>query len=78
MNDEWSRMLQILNQSIVKWTTVCRLVVYILGRNDHYSKVGCVSLMAISSEFRMGKYWDDDHREDAPHFSLYQTDLQTE
>ena len=45
---------------------------------DHYSKVGCVSLMAISSEFRMGKYWDDDHREDAPHFSLYQTDLQTE
>ena len=26
--------------------------------------------MIISSEFRMGQYRDDDHREDAPHFIL--------
>ena len=26
--------------------------------------------MAISSEFRMGQYRDDDHREDAPHFNI--------
>ena len=25
--------------------------------------------MVISSEFRMGQYRDDDHREDAPHFT---------
>ena len=27
--------------------------------------------MVISSEFRMGKYRDDDHREDVPHFIKY-------
>ena len=31
-------------------------------------KVGCIFPMVISSEFRMGQYRDDDHREDAPHF----------
>ena len=27
--------------------------------------------MIIWSEFRMGQYRDDDHREDAPHFILF-------
>ena len=31
-------------------------------------KVGCVVPMVIRSEFRMGLYRDDDHREHAPHF----------
>ena len=26
--------------------------------------------MVISSEFRIGQYKDDDHREDAPHFDI--------
>ena len=33
-----------------------------------FSKVGCVFLMVISSEFHIGRYIDDDYREDAPHF----------
>ena len=32
------------------------------------SKVGCIFPLVISSEFRMGQYRDDNHREDAPHF----------
>ena len=32
------------------------------------NKVECVLTMVIWSEFRMGQYRDDDHREDAPHF----------
>ena len=32
-------------------------------------KVECVFRMIIWSEFRMVQYRDDDHREDAPHFS---------
>ena len=32
------------------------------------TKVGLLP-MAISSEFRMGQYRGDDHREDAPHFT---------
>ena len=28
--------------------------------------------MVILSESRMWQYWDDDHREDAPHFSRFQ------
>ena len=28
-----------------------------------------MSPMVISFEFRMGQYRDDDHREDAPHFT---------
>ena len=37
-------------------------------------KEGCVYPMVIWSEFRLGKYRDDDHREDAPHFSSLQMD----
>ena len=33
-----------------------------------YTKVGRVFRMVMSSEFRMGQYIDDDHREDVPHF----------
>ena len=33
-----------------------------------YFKVGCVLPMVISSEFRMGQYWEDDPQEDAPQF----------
>ena len=33
------------------------------------SKVGRVFRMVILSEFRMGQYIDDDHREDTPHFT---------
>ena len=33
-------------------------------------KVGPVFPMVIWSEFRLGKYRDDDHREDAPHFNI--------
>ena len=32
------------------------------------SKVGFIFPLVISSEFRMGQYRDDNHREDAPHF----------
>ena len=31
-------------------------------------KVGCVFTMVISSEFRMGQYRENGHREDEPHF----------
>ena len=37
------------------------------------NKVGCVFLMVIWSEFRMGQYRHDDHREDAPHFIIIST-----
>ena len=33
-------------------------------------KVGRVFPMVIWSEFRLGEYRDDDHREDAPHFNI--------
>ena len=33
-------------------------------------KVGCVSPMVISSKFRIGQYWDDNHWEDAPQFTM--------
>ena len=33
-----------------------------------FSKVGCVFLMFISSEFHIGRYIEDDYREDKPHF----------
>ena len=33
------------------------------------SQVGCVFPMVILSEFRMDQYRDDDHREDALHFT---------
>ena len=36
--------------------------------NATSTKVGRVFPMVISSEFRMGQYRDDDHREYAPHF----------
>ena len=35
---------------------------------DLDDKVERVFLTVIWSEFRMGQYRDDDHREDAPHF----------
>ena len=35
-----------------------------------FDKVGCAFPMVISSDFRMGKYRDDDHEEDAPYFIL--------
>ena len=38
------------------------------------NKVGCVFPIVISCEFRMGQYiLDDDHREDAPHFTVMVT-----
>ena len=37
-------------------------------RTVKVNKVGCAFPMVIWSEFRMGQYRDDDHREDAPHF----------
>ena len=36
------------------------------------SKVGCVYPMVNWSEFRMGQYRDNDHREDTSHFNLSQ------
>ena len=33
------------------------------------SKVECIFPIVISSEFRIGQYRDDDHREDAPLFT---------
>ena len=36
---------------------------------NNLTKVGCIFSIVISSEYRMGKYRDDDHREDAPHFT---------
>ena len=39
-------------------------------RNSLQTKVGCIFPMAISSEFRMKQNRDDDHPEDAPHFTF--------
>ena len=37
------------------------------------NKIGCILPMIIWSKFRLGKYRDEDHREDASHFgSLWQ------
>ena len=43
--------------------------VYVSKNWDEY-KAGCVFTMVIWSEFRMRKYRDGDHREDAPHFNI--------
>ena len=43
---------------------------YFIKRVETKCKVGCVFLMVIWSEFRLGKYRDDDHREDASHFII--------
>ena len=57
-------------QTDISWANV-------IGSLKLQFKVGCVFQMVIWSEFRMGQYSDDDHREDAPHFmvknSCYQT-----
>ena len=37
------------------------------GHQQPESKVGCIFPVVISSEFRLGQYRDDDHREDALH-----------
>ena len=37
-------------------------------RHDCALKVGCVFLMVIWSDFRIGQNRDDDHKEDTPHF----------
>ena len=37
----------------------------------HIGKVGCVFPMVILSEFRMGQYRDEDHPEDALHFTWF-------
>ena len=47
-----------------------------------FNKEGCVP-MVIWSEFRVGQYKDDSHREDAPHFTYrvlkdFQIDLNEE
>ena len=34
-----------------------------------YNKVGCVFPMVISPDFRVGQHRDNDHQEDAPHFT---------
>ena len=60
--------------------TITRWIIYVIQirvvyslQNKHKSisvnKVGCVFSLVISSEFRMGKYREDDHREDALHFT---------
>ena len=33
------------------------------------AKQGCEFPMVLASEFDLGQYMDDDHREDAPHFT---------
>ena len=42
------------------------LIVSICGKFD--CKVGCAFPMVISSDFRMRKHTNDDHKEDAPYF----------
>ena len=41
-----------------------------VGGLQYSGKVGRVFPMVIWPEFRMGQYWDDDHREDAPQFNM--------
>ena len=36
---------------------------------QQFGKVGCAVPMVISSDFHMDQHRDDDHQEDAPHFS---------
>ena len=43
----------------------------------HDDKVGCVLLMVIWSEKRMGRYRDSDYREHAPHFTILKDYLKT-
>ena len=50
---------------------VNRLNLWVIADGCWKSKVGCVFPMVISFEFRMGQYWDDDHREDAPQFMIF-------
>ena len=42
---------------------------YISMKWPFSSKVGCIVPMVIWSQFRMAKYWGDDNREEAPHFT---------
>ena len=42
----------------------------VFGIKVCFCKVGRAFPVVISSEFRMEQYRDDDHREDAPHFTL--------
>ena len=49
-------------QTDISWANV-------IGSLKLQFKVGCVFPMVIWSEFRMGQYRDDDHREDTPHFN---------
>ena len=39
-----------------------------INTSGEFKQVRRVFPLVISSEFRMGQYRDDDHREDAPHF----------
>ena len=41
-----------------------------IGHIYSLTKVGRVFPMVIRSEFRMGKYRDDGHSENAPHFKI--------
>ena len=43
-------------------------IMTIFMKNFENHKVGCTFLMVILSDFRMRKYGDDDHEEDAPYF----------
>ena len=45
------------------------VLLQLLRINSRVNKVRCAFPMVISSEFRMGQYIDDDHREDASHFT---------
>ena len=41
-------------------------LVRVFRHQPNPGKVGCVFPMVIWPKFRMGKYGDDDHREDTP------------
>ena len=59
------------NKSISDWRFAYQIQQFSQLEMFHSTnKVGRVFPMVIWSEFRLGKYRDDDHREDAAHFSM--------
>ena len=55
---------------------LCQMQTDLLLTPKIFYKVGCVLPMIISSEFRLGQYRDEDHRQDPLHFKMiFQNDL---
>ena len=54
-----------------------RLGLNLMIWTDKDTKAECDFPMVISSDLRMGQHRDDDHQEDAPHFTLNSIELKS-